>query len=261
MDQEKIKRILEVADQQDEIKLKVLHNAVIKCIKDYQNESTSARLNDWQKAEAALETCVIELSAKHFEGDDDRPLTDIAAVLKYLQAGDWRVTKTSLYRHRKEGKIAPRRDGGFAVRDIEKYARTWLKQKSTGKKLAEKSEEMQSRKLSLEISVKEEELKRIRFANERERGLYIPRSQVDLEQAALVGILDAALRNWVQAELAEWVRLVGGDVRRIGELNAHVLRGLDRHLNSLSRDREYDVVIPAEEAAEQNDGGGDEPDA
>ena len=55
MDQEKIKTLIEAAGQEDQIKLKVLHNAVIKCIQDYRTESTSSRLNDWQKAETALD--------------------------------------------------------------------------------------------------------------------------------------------------------------------------------------------------------------
>ena len=65
MDQEKVKKLLEVADGQDQISLKVLHNAVVKCIRDYQAESTSARLNDWQKAESALEQHLAVLSEKY----------------------------------------------------------------------------------------------------------------------------------------------------------------------------------------------------
>jgi len=73
MDQEKIKRLIEAAGQEDQIKLKVLHNAVIKCIQDYRTESTSSRLNDWQKAETALDAFVAELWSKHFGKGESLP--------------------------------------------------------------------------------------------------------------------------------------------------------------------------------------------
>ena len=105
MDQEKIKRLLDVADQQDQIKLKVLHNAVIKCLKDYQADSTSTHLNDWQKAEGGLEAFVVELWGKHFA--EEKSLLNILAVVDHLAAQGWKVKKSAVYNHKKEGEDPP----------------------------------------------------------------------------------------------------------------------------------------------------------
>ena len=124
---------------------------------------------------------------------------NVAAVLQHLQISGWKVTKTSLYRHQKEGKILPQSDGTYNQKDVDKYARTFLKQTATGKRLQENTDELQRQKL-------EQELKNLRLKNERDqfnydkdRGLYIPRERVEIELATRAGILDAGLKHWIQS--------------------------------------------------------------
>jgi len=225
MDLEKIKRLLEVADQQDQIKLKVLHNAVVKCTKDYQVDSSASHLTDWQRAEAALEAFILELWEKLF--GTAKALATILAVVDYLDAEGWKATKTTVHRHQKEGKLLPGEDGTFQIKDVDKYARTWLKQKSTGKRVSEKMDELQRKKLDLEIQNLELEHKRKEHSYGRDLNRFIPREQMEIELATRAGILDAGLKHMVQARAAEYIRLTGGDTKKVAELIIKMNQDLD----------------------------------
>ena len=256
MDQAKIKKLLEIVEPQDQVKLKVLHNAVVDGIKNYQADHAAAKLKDWRSAESALDAFVESLWNKHFV--DEQPLNNIQEALVYLKESGWKVTKTSLYRHQKEGKLLPRDNGKYHQRDVDKYARTFLKQQSTGKRLQEKADELQHKKLDIEIKNLEIDNRRKQRADDKEAGLYILRKQMDLEFAVLAGTLDAALRNWVQSGTADWIRMVNGDIKKAVELIMVLNRDLDGHLRDLSRDREYEITIDPEEDETESEPGEEE---
>jgi hypothetical protein len=243
MDLEKIKRLLEVADQQDQIKLKVLHNAVVKCTRDYQADSSSAHLTDWQRAEAALEAFVLELWEKLF--GTAKSLATILAVVDYLDAEGWKATKSTVHRHQKEGKLLPGEDGTFQIKDVDKYAKTWLKQKSTGRRVNEKADELQRQKLEKELRSLDLDIQRKERQESKEAGNLVPREQIEIELATRAGILDAGLRHWIQAHAAEWIRQVAGDTKKVGDLINLMGRDLDEYINAYASTREYQVIIDA----------------
>lgn len=249
MDKETLEKLLEGQPASIRGQGVLLYNGAAKCAQEYQAAPTAANLRDWEAAQAALAKFAARISDAAGEEEEDKPLRNIAAVLDYLKALDWKVTQTSLYRHQKEGKIAPRRNGLYALRDVDKYARTWLKQKSTGKKISEKMEEQQRKKLDLEISNLEEDNKRKKFANDREAGLYIPKEFMEIELAGRAGVLDAGLKHWVQSRAAEWIRTVGGDTKKVGDLIVLMNHDLDEHINSYASSLSYQVIIDAEEDA------------
>ncbi len=75
---------------------------------------------------------------------DDQRFSTIADA---KPAAGWRVTKPS-YIGIKSRKAQPQPDGTYSQNDIDRYARTWLKQKSTGKKVTNGWTELQRKKLS-----------------------------------------------------------------------------------------------------------------
>ncbi len=250
MDKEALEKLLDGKPKEIRHKAILLFNGTATGAKAYQDEPSSATRRNWEDSEAALNKFIGEIgSAPEPEDDEDKPLRTIAAVLEYLKANDWRVTQTSLYRHQKEGKIAPRRDGCYTLRDVDKYARNWLKQKSTGKKVAEKAEEQQAKKLGLEISILEQNDKKLKFFNDREAGLYIPKELMEIELAGRAGILDAGLKHMVQSRIAEWIRAVNGEMKKLGDLLHLVNSDIDEHINSYASALSYQVVIEAEEDA------------
>ena len=178
---------------------------------------------------------------------------NVQAVKKYLENEGWQVSQSGLYKHRKEGKLTPASDGTYRRKDVDRYARTWLKLKSTGKKKQDKLDELQRLKL-------EEELEKIRTDNARsrlkfdvEQGKYIEKDRMFLEMAARAGILDAGLNHWIQTGAAGWIRLVDGDLKRIGELIAAMNAEKDELLNHYAQTREFQVIFESEEDIVEDD--------
>ncbi|MCK9362112.1 MAG: hypothetical protein M0P74_00695 [Syntrophales bacterium] len=243
MDQEKIKRLLDVADQQDQIKLKVLHNAVVKCIKDYQTESTSARLNDWQKAEGALETFVVDLWEKHFQ--DEKTLSNILAVVDYLSGQGWKVHKSAVYNHKKEGRIRPQADGSFRISDVERYAETYLKRKDGSE--SGKLDKLQERKLTAEIAKTEAQTEHWVNRARASSGSYVPKEQHERDLARRAAVFRSDLETFARSEASEIVSLVVGDAGKIPELVTWLLGRFDGFLSAYAEEREFTVpLLPAE---------------
>jgi len=236
----------------DTVKAKgiLLFNAVAKCTLAYRNSSTSSNLRDMNAAEAALNKFKAELEINEADSEKFKTLFE---VLDYLADSGWKATKTSLYRHQKEGKILPQADGTYLLKDVDKYAKAWLPQLSTGKRLREKTDEMQRKKLDLEIKNLEIEQRRKALALDKEQGKYIPREQMELEMAARAGVLEAGLKHLVQSRAAEWIRAVGGDMKKVGDLINTMNNDLDEHINSYASQIEYQVVIEADRDAEETE--------
>lgn len=255
MDQEKIKRLLDVADQQDQIKLKVLHNAVIKCLKDYQADSTSARLNDWQKAEGALEAFVVELWGKHFQ--DEKVLQNALAVVDHLAAQGWKVKKSTVYNHRKEGKIRPQPDGSFRIADVVRYAETYLRRKDGGQ--SGKLDKLQERKLIAEAGKTEAQEEYWRNRNRAASGSFIPKEEHERDLARRAAVFRSDLETFARSEAGEIVSLVVGDAGKIPELVGWMLGQFDGFLANYSEERTFTVpLLPAEKDADIDSDGEDE---
>lgn len=256
MDQERLKKLLEVADQQDQLALKVLHNAVISGISAYNSDRTTSRLNDWKAAEKTLEEKINALWARHFPPApaDNGNLPTIAEVLVYLNDSGWDIKQSTLYRHKKESKIQPEADGTYSQGKVDKYAKTFLKQKSTGKKVNEKNDELQRKKLEIEIENLELERERKKLAHEKEQGKFIPREQMELELAGRAGILEHGLKQWIQSRAAEWIRTADGDPKKVGEVINLMTRDVDEHLNNYAS-REYQVIFDPDSEDREEDHG------
>lgn len=246
MDKESLEKL--IADKPNQVRAKaiLLFNGAAKSAKEYQNNATAANLRDWEAAQSALDKFAAQLAGA--DGvTSDKPLANLADVLDYLKESDWKVTKTTLYRHHKEGRIVPRSDGSYLLRDVERYARTWLKQVSTGKKIADKVEELQRRKLEIELENLALDNKRKTLNYGRETGALIPREQVENELATRAGILDAGLKHWIQSRAAEWIRMTDGDTKKVGDLINRMNHDLDEHINTYAAPLDYQVIIEAEE--------------
>lgn len=252
MDKETLEKLLDGQPADIRRKAVLLFNGTATLMKTYQDAPTSVNRRNWEDSEAALTKFTDQISSAGEGDEEDKPLRNIAAVLDYLRALDWRVTKTSLYRHQKEGKLAPRRDGLYALRDVDRYARIWLKQKSTGKKISEKLEELQRKKLDLELDNLDLDNKRKKLAYDKDMERYIPKEFMEIELAGRAGVLDAGLKHWVQSHAAEWIRTVGGDTGKVGDLIILMNRELDEHINSYASSLSYQVVIDAEEDAAES---------
>jgi hypothetical protein len=248
MDQARFNKLLEIAGKDDQLRLKVLYNAGVKCLQDYNAESTAARLKDWQAAEKALGELLDQIEKSGPESEQEaRGLREISDVLEYLIEAGWRVSKPTLYRHHKEKKFTPVSDGSYRRKDIDKYAKTWLKQQATGKKVKELEDQLQRQILEEDLATAKERRRKIERENSLAEGKLVDRREVENWLAGRAGILEAGLKHWIQSRVADWLRLGGGDLKKAGELINAMTRDLDEHINGYAQAKEFDAVIDGEE--------------
>lgn len=184
---------------------------------------------------------------------------NIAAVLDYVNRAGWKITKPSLYRHHQEGKFVAR-DGVYHRKDIDRYAKTWLKQASTGRRKRDGIDELQHKKAERELKRLDLEIRQRELVYQRELGRMVPREQMESELAARAAVLEAGLKHWLHQNAMEWLRLVNGDAKKVGELILWMGRSLDEHINNYAAPRDYRIIIEDEPdpEAEEKKGGEDD---
>ena len=170
-------------------------------------------------------------------------LANVQAVLAYLLDAGWQVSQSGLYKHRKAGKITSEPDGTFPRKDVDKYAKAFLKQKATGKKKQDAQDELQRQKLEKELEKLEIDNTRARLKRDVELEKYIPRDEMYLEMASRAGIFHAGLDYWIRTTGAEWVRSVGGDLQKVGALIDAMIREKDILINQYASIRDFQVII------------------
>ncbi len=95
---------------------------------------------------------------------------NLADVLRYLQHQGFKLSRPSLYRHNKEGKIIPDAMGKYSQKVVDRYAMTFLKMAATGRRKHDGSRFLQSEKMELEIKTLEEDLALKRLKRMSEEG-------------------------------------------------------------------------------------------
>jgi hypothetical protein len=241
MDTAQINKLLKKAAKEEQIQLKILSNAVITTMKKYKDDSTATRYKDWQTADAALNEYISRLEGQYYPQEQTFP--NLLTVLAHLENTGWQISRAGLYKHRKEGKLSPQKDGIYRLKDVEKYAKTWLRLKSTGKKLREEQEDLQRKKLEREIEKLEEEIARNRYKREIEEGKYILRERLEMELAARAAVLDAGLEHMNQSKAVEWINIVDGDKKKARELIAALSVAKNELLNQYATTQEFQVVL------------------
>ena len=153
MDKAKLDKLLKQATKEEQLQLKIYYNASIQTLKAYQTEPTATRLKDLQAAEIALEEYASKLEKKLEKESLSPPqiFSNRLAVTKHLQAEGWQVSKSTLYNKFGRSKFKPRKDGLFYQEDMDKAASICLKRKSTIKQLQDSEDDLQHRKVLLEI--------------------------------------------------------------------------------------------------------------
>lgn len=173
---------------------------------------------------------------------------NLLGVLTWLQNTGWKISRAGIYKHRAEGKIKQQPDGTYSAKDVDKYSRTFLKRKSTSKRLRDGIDDLQHRKTELEVRKLQIDNARNEHRQQVEEGVYIPRDQFEIELVSRAAVLDAGLAHLFQSEAGAWIHLVGGDQRKLPELIGILVAAKDNLLNQYARPQEFVVEIMGEEA-------------
>jgi hypothetical protein len=238
---EKIERLLYVVEPQDLAMLKSFHNTVMDCISDYQAAQTFATQKKWMRAESALEACIINLLGKYFE--PEKTLPNPLAVSTYLSAQGWKVRKSTVYNHLKEGKFHPRADGFFLIEDIDRYAETYLKRKDGTE--SPKFETLQHEKLVAEIDKTKAQARHWSMKAEIFTGAYVPKDLFEKELAKRCALFKNDLETFARSEAPEFVACVAGDPGKISDLIELMLRKIENVLSRYAEEgKVFHVPLP-----------------
>lgn len=179
----------------------------------------------------------------------NRTFADVKSVLAYLQNNGRKVSQAQLYKDLKRGYLRRQPDKSFRQRDVDAYATT-LSVVSMPEREADENSDLAKQKLREDIAKTREQRRSIVFAREKEAGKYILREDVSLELASRAAALGLGLRSVFRLNVADYIRMVGGDVGMAEELAAEFEKNLDMALNEYSKPMDFKVeYVPATEGA------------
>ncbi len=254
MDQNKFKTLREIVGKEDQNKLIVLHDAVVSGLENYRAEKTSARLMDWQRAERALDEFILLLWSQYFQ--QEKTLANPQKVARYLSAQGWKVSRQTVQRHKKEGKIIPQADRSFRISDIEKYADTYL-QRLDGSQTG-KGDHLQREKLIAETRKSIAQAEHWEKKTQVFSGDLVPKDWFECELAKRAAFLRSDLESFVRTNAAGIINLVGGDAGKISDLINLMLSDLSENIDRYAEEKVFTIPAPMVATKDPNTDIGDD---
>lgn len=175
-----------------------------------------------------------------------------ADVLRHLESDGWEVKKQTFYNHCTSGKLTKNRDGLYTRRMVKKYAEKWLVRSASGQTVAEEEENLLATKTREEILRIRTTREREEFRLDKERGLYMLRSDIYLELAGRAVVLENNLRHMVQSKVPAYIAAVGGKQDHVPDLIDSMNIDIDKLLNEFATS-EFQVIITEPDQESIND--------
>jgi hypothetical protein len=172
---------------------------------------------------------------------EDQTFQNVMAVVSYLKAGGWKVGKSSVFAHAKQGRLRPHEDGTFHEKDVKKYARTFLKRLDPGTMQPAAIEKLQRRKVEAEAKKLEAQATHWQLRSEIESGRFIPKADFEMELAGRAALFKNDIEYFCMAEAPEIINFVNGDIGKVSELITYLLKKTSDWLNRYAENKEWEV--------------------
>ncbi|SCY01657.1 hypothetical protein [Desulfoluna spongiiphila] len=161
------------------------------------------------------------------------------AVTEYLNDKGWKVSKSSVYGHLKEGKLKAV-DGVFHIKDVEKYAALHLKRQD-GTSPAEEAGQLQKEKLEAETRKAKAQAKHWEMKTLVESGQYIDRDLFNGELAARASIFRNDLETFFRSKAGEMVKRMDGCTDKTSDLVDYCLDQAEDFFGRYSEPKKWQV--------------------
>jgi hypothetical protein len=194
-----------------------------------KRKPTGANLKSLKKAEAALKA----FRTSRYESGGEHLFDSLMDVVAYLDAEGWKISRSSAYEHRDDGKIRPGPDGKYTLSAAQDYARQHLQRKDGSAtddmiNLQEQKLKEEIRRISSDAGLRELKYK-------ERQGELIPREHVEIELAARASDLKTHLDASARSSAGRIIKMVGGDPQKAPDLISFML-GINRKvLDNYSR--------------------------
>ena len=172
-------------------------------------------------------------------------LSNPLAVAEYLKDKGWKVSKSSVYGHLKEGKIKAV-DGAFHIKDVEKYAALHLKRQD-GTNPAEEAGQLQKEKLEAETRKVKAQAKHWEMKTLVDTGQYIDRDLFNGDLAARAAIFKNDLETFFRSNVGEMIKRVDGDTTKNPDLIDYCLERMELFLGRYAEEKRWpDLTVDME---------------
>ena len=178
---------------------------------------------------------------------EDMTFPNLVGVLAYLKDHGYKASKSSLYLHAGHGKIHPRKDGLFYVRDIEKYAKIFLKRRG-GMPQRQKTcfDSLQKERLTAETLKMKAQAEHWQTKTRALTGSFVPRELFEMELAKRAAVMKNDLESFARSEALGIISVVAGTPEKAPDLIQWLLDRLEDFLDRYAEEREFRVpALPA----------------
>jgi hypothetical protein len=237
MERENLNKLMEVLHEEDALRLKVLNNAAVDALENYQKTPTAANLKNWKSADSALDELAGELWSRYFP--EESTLGNIIEVVEYLQGKGWKISQSTGYNHRNKGKLRPDSSGRFPVSAVEEYARNNLD--PLDGLFVDKTDGLQIEKARAEIKKLTAQAKHWDTKARIQDGEYIEKKRWDHELAARARVFKSDMENFIRSRASEIIRTVEGNPEKTPELIDFYLDHLEMWLDRYSKPKTWTV--------------------
>lgn len=167
-----------------------------------------------------------------------------SAVFNYLKGhGKWSISKSQFYKHCADRLLRPGTDGKYTQQAVEKYAKQYLKDATTGRKETDRLDRMHEEKLKVELNSAKVKLEKDQHDLDTRKGKFVSRDDFELAIVSRAVAFMAHLNHAIQANTPDWIELVNGDQQRAAEL-VHAVSGVvEQRMGDFAADVEFDVIL------------------
>lgn len=194
--------------------LEALKDAVKAAQKALKESPTNANVKALEAARKALKSAMEEESEAM-----PQAFANLRAVAAYLTEEGWKVSESTVYLHREQGKLGPDAEGRYPIERVVQYAETHL-ERLDGSDRAETAAAQKALSEARRIAAQAEILE-IKAA--QLRGELVSLETAQLELAARAAILVSDFRSFAHALSPKIIETVQGDRDRTADLVAFLL--------------------------------------
>jgi len=235
--QEKYAKIWNLLSASDRAELKIFEDAVRLNLKKFSDDPKAEHKRNLDASRRGLRELVQRLEAQYLKSDEVFP--NRIEALHWLQSQGFSVKKTKLYADSARGLLRIQRDKSVLKKDVEKYAKT-VTFLGSPKEIAHENQ-IEKLRLERERLKKQNELLSIEI--EEKKGKYILRSEHGREQVGLIILLEAYMKNLFFSKVGDWIAVVDGNQKRLGDLEAEFKKDLDETFRTMARADYFTITL------------------
>ena len=178
--------------------------------------------------------------------DDASDFKNLLEVLDYLKASQLQVSKSTLYRHREQGKIRAGADGCYAVRDVDKYARDFLRPAGAARRRDKRIDYDQQSKQAADARKVAAQAEHWEIKTKILRGEYIERTAFERALARRAAVFKSDIENFIRTYCAEMISIVKGESIYLPDLTEFWLEQAEIWLGRYAEPEEFEIPAGAD---------------